>query len=86
MTDINGERQLTNNGDERYTRVETRQYILNVNYAGNEMMDSHVRVIFETSDARSIEKMEHYCASGLADNDDDTPPLCLFYYGYFLWV
>ena len=86
MTDITGERQLANNGDERYTRVETRQYILNVNYAGNEMMDSHVRVIFETSDARSIEKMEHYCASGLADKDDDTTPLCLFYYGYFLWV
>ena len=85
MTDITGDscdRQLTNlncirNGDERKARLETRQYVLNVNYAGNEM-ESHVRVIFETSKARSIEKMEHYCASGSTDKDDDTP-LCLFF-------
>jgi hypothetical protein len=79
MADITGD--SIRNGDGR-----KRQYILNVNYAGNEMMESHVRVIFETSEARSIKQMEHYCASGSADKDDDTPPLCLFYYGYFLYV
>lgn len=83
MTDIIGFRH---NGDERYTRVETRQYVLNVNYAGNEMMESHVRVIFETSNAESTKNMELYCASGSADKDDGDIPLCLFYYGYFLWV
>jgi hypothetical protein len=79
MADITGDSIRNSDG-------RKRQYILNVNYAGNEMMESHVRVIFETSEASSIRQMEHYCARGSADKDDDTPPLCLFYYGYFLYV
>lgn len=89
-------------GDERQHQRATRQYVLNVNFAGNEMMESHVRVILETSEPRAIKQMEYYIACeqrgtnpGLLSSDPtyangsadvNETPLCLFYYGYFVWV
>mmetsp|Transcript_4742 Transcript_4742/g.10472 ORF Transcript_4742/g.10472 Transcript_4742/m.10472 type:complete len:274 (+) Transcript_4742:1-822(+) len=83
----NGERS---NGDKKQ-KESTKQYVLNVNFAGNEMMESHIRVILETAHPTLIEQMDNYleCEAqgrdpGLAAIDSDPPP-CLFYYGYFSW-
>ena len=73
-----------------------KQYVLNVNYAGNEMTESHIRVMLETSNPESIELMEWFvqcdAEGGLSPSDlrEKMPknlssqeiPLCLFFYGY----
>ena len=89
------------NGDNH--KEMTKHYALNVNFAGNEMMESHIRVILETADPRLIDQMDWYLecearghdplqnsnnengAGGGNDVATLTPPLCLFYYGYFSW-
>jgi len=65
----------------------TKQYVLNVNFAGNEMMESHVRVILETSNPSTIDQMDRYlnCEAQGLDSGQAMTPLCLFYYGYFSW-
>ncbi|KAL7535424.1 hypothetical protein ACHAXR_009713 [Thalassiosira sp. AJA248-18] len=108
MSDIAGHHQqehqnssganASNNGDEQ--KETTKQYVLNVNFAGNEMMESHIRVILETSNPKLVDLMDWYlkCEARMQDpggqvmNDQSdnpaagtTPPLCLFYYGYFSW-
>jgi len=89
------------NGDNH--KKITKHYALNVNFAGNEMMESHIRVIFETANPRLMDQMDWYLecearghdplqssnnengAGGGNDVAMLTPPLCLFYYGYFSW-
>mmetsp|Transcript_16452 Transcript_16452/g.35758 ORF Transcript_16452/g.35758 Transcript_16452/m.35758 type:complete len:694 (+) Transcript_16452:49-2130(+) len=110
MTDIAGfhqqHRSLDGNVDNADNHDEMKKrYILNVNFAGNEMMESHIRVILETSNPKSIDLMDWYLEceaqgqnpgntfmqnskeNGFSDgnNSKHTPPLCLFYYGYFSW-
>ena len=65
--------------------------------------DSHVRVILETSDSNTVDRMEYYLAceqrgmdpgrlpsdpeyAGGSSADDFVPQMCLFYYGYFVWI
>lgn len=59
-----------------------KKYILNVNFAGNEMCESHIRVVLETTE--SVELMDSY-EKGDGCNDTVVPPDCLFYYGLFSW-
>jgi hypothetical protein len=72
----------------------TKRYILNVNFAGNDMYESYIRVILET-EGNYTDLMELYleCESrGIDDLShtyawcDKHPPPCLFYYGYLAWV
>ena len=37
-----------------------KQYVLNVNYCGNDMMESHIRVILEATSPNIIEQMDWY--------------------------
>ncbi|KAL9181801.1 hypothetical protein ACHAXT_012144 [Thalassiosira profunda] len=71
-----------------------RRYILNVNYAGNDMIESHVRVVLETTDPAVTSRMSSYIASEAAGQDpvreqagllNTSPGLCLLYYGYLAW-
>mmetsp|Transcript_8491 Transcript_8491/g.12438 ORF Transcript_8491/g.12438 Transcript_8491/m.12438 type:complete len:635 (-) Transcript_8491:209-2113(-) len=85
-------------GNQKCDDDDVKQYVLNVNYAGNEMMESHIRVILETSDLSVIQQMNEFLdceARGddpgqlMSSNDDDKKipvPSCLLYYGYFSWV
>ncbi|KAL7459800.1 hypothetical protein ACHAWC_011781 [Mediolabrus comicus] len=72
----------------------TKRYILNVNFAGNDMYESYIRVILETEgnytdlmelylecESRGIDELTHTYAWC-----DKHPPPCLFYYGYLAWV
>eukprot|EP00985_Skeletonema_marinoi_P028537 scaffold25188_cov136-Skeletonema_marinoi.AAC.5 len=73
----------------------SKKYILNVNFAGNDMYESYIRVILETEKYGPM--MDWYLAceakGGDFDNDEmntnlalQDPPPCLFYYGYLSWV
>jgi hypothetical protein len=71
----------------------SKKYILNVNFAGNDMYESHIRVILETEKYGPM--MDWYLAreaKGGFDGGDEIdlashhPPPCLFYYGYLSWV
>jgi len=57
MSDITNN---VNHNQNQSATVTTKQYILNVNFAGNEMMESHIRVILETSDADAMQAMDWY--------------------------
>ena len=70
-------------------------YVLNVNYGGNEMYDSNLRVILETSDERTRAFVGECIELDTAGSKDDwlqlearteSIPACLFYYGYFSWT
>ncbi|KAL7487741.1 hypothetical protein ACHAW6_013314 [Cyclotella cf. meneghiniana] len=65
-------------------KSDTRKYILNVNFAGNEMCESHIRVILATE--KYIDLMDRYMKHDVEDVDDTTHPECLFYYGFFSWA
>lgn len=60
-----------------------KEYILNVNFAGNEMFESHIRVTLMTE--QYINLMDKYAKQDDADADDQVPPECLFFYGLFSW-
>jgi hypothetical protein len=73
----------------------SKKYILNVNFAGNDMYESYIRVILETEKYGPM--MDWYLAceakGGVFDDDEmntnlklQEPPSCLFYYGYLSWV
>ena len=74
----------------------SKKYILNVNFAGNDMYESYIRVILETEKYGPM--MDWYLTSeaqGVFDVDGGEmnnelllrdPPPCLFYYGYLSWV
>ena len=88
MSDITGHSSNSDNENE----VATKQYVLNVNYAGNEMMESHIRVILESSNPELIDFMKwllSFEAEGRDPCEDrritERIPPCLFYYGYFSW-
>ena len=71
-------------------KQDTGRYLLNVNFAGNEMMESHIRVVLQTTDRSLIDKMKIYATIGEQSilelgATDDPPPMCLFYFGYFSW-
>lgn len=70
-------------------------YVLNVNYGGNEMYDSNLRVILETSDERTKAFVGECIDLDTAGSRGDwsrlearseSIPACLFYYGYFSWT
>lgn len=72
-----------------------KQYILNVNFAGNDMYESYIRVILETEKYGPMMDWCLACESrgGAFDSDETNndlllrdPPPCLFYYGYLSWV
>ena len=73
--------------------ISSKKYILNVNYAGNDMYESYIRVILETEKFVSLMESCLTCeANGGFDGDEmnkimaqELPP-CLFYYGYLQWV
>ena len=91
MSDI--VQNLKSGSDEDKQHASTKQYILNVNFAGNEMMESHIRVILEaeSSSVNLIDQIDMYIKLDAEDQDkehgfgDILPPPCLFYYGYFSW-
>lgn len=60
-----------------------KQYILNLNFAGNEMFESHIRVILATEQYRDL--MDR-CVLEAIDLVVDEIPDCLFYYGLFSWA
>ena len=75
-------------------RPSAELYVLNANYGGNEMYDSNLRVILETSDERTKalvrECIELDTAGSMGDwlkleARAESIPACLFYYGYFSW-
>jgi hypothetical protein len=66
------------------TESIAKQYILNVNYAGNEMFESHIRCVLVTSEYSDL--MDEYVDHPIVSADDITPPDCLFYYGLFSWA
>jgi len=74
------------------TSSSSKKYILNVNFAGNDMYESHIRVIFETQKFAPMMDLFIACeARGDFDGNEidlalHHPPPCLFYYGYLLWV
>lgn len=78
MSDITGEQQ----GDKK-------QYVLNVNFTGNEMMESYIRVVLETENAKTIEQMDRYIefeARGKSVHSSSLDEIAvLLYYGYFSW-
>lgn len=61
----------------------TKHFILNVNYAGNEMFESHIRVTLETE---TYADLLADISRGAIIGNDQTPPDCLFYYGLFSWA
>ena len=76
-------------------RSSAEMYVLNVNYGGNEMYDSNLRVILETSDERTRAFVGECIELDTAGSKDDwlqlearteSIPACLFYYGYFSWT
>jgi len=73
----------------------SKQYILNVNFAGNDMYESYIRVILETEKYGPMMDWCVACESrgGAFDSDETNKdlwlrnlPPCLFYYGYLSWV
>ncbi|KAL3779401.1 hypothetical protein ACHAWO_012365 [Cyclotella atomus] len=76
--------EVTTHGLDKDTEEATKQYILNVSYAGNEMFDSHIRVTLVTE--KYIDLMDSYLTSDAVIIDDQTPPDCLFFYGLFSWA
>ena len=60
-----------------------KQFILNVNYAGNEMFESHIRVILETE---TYVDLLADISRGVMIDEDQIPPDCLFYYGLVSWA
>ena len=74
-----------------------KEFVLNISYAGNEMHESAIRVVFYESAENSVLQKCAVCEkqgddpATLFDHtpnnpDSNLPPLCLFYYGYFYWV
>jgi len=66
----------------------TPLYVLNINYAGNEMHESTVRVVFADSNG-NLERMidgkpreEIACPAGVKEPWQE----CLLYYGFFVWI
>jgi hypothetical protein len=79
-------------------KQDAGRFILNVNFAGNEMMESHLRVVLETSERELVDQLKFYVSCegqgedpGHAVNNPKKgeaialPPKCLFYFGYFSW-
>ena len=46
--------------DDKQKERGVKQYVLNVNYCGNDMMESHIRVILEATSPNIIEQMDWY--------------------------
>lgn len=46
--------------DDKQKQRDVKQYILNVNYCGNDMMESHIRVILEATSPNIIDQMDWY--------------------------
>jgi len=46
--------------DDKQKQRDVKQYILNVNYCGNDMMESHIRVILESTSPNIIDQMDWY--------------------------
>lgn len=70
-------------------------YILNVNFAGNDLLESSVRVIFACHQKEHTDLFQNYVAMEKEGKDPASihnkdnapkPPSCLFFYGYFVWV
>ena len=79
-------------------KQDAGRFILNVNFAGNEMMESHVRVVLETAERELSDLMNFYVLCEEKGEDPGQimngpengvsialPPKCLFYFGYFSW-
>jgi hypothetical protein len=65
------------------TDSSKKEYILNVNYGGNEMFESHIRVTFITQ--QYINLMDELTQDNI-NTGGQIPPDCLFYYGLFCWT
>lgn len=69
----------------------SKKYVLNVNFAGNDMYESYVRVILETEKYGPMMDWFLACESqgGVFEMNNELlrdPPPSLFYYGYLSWV
>jgi hypothetical protein len=69
----------------------SKKYILNVNFAGNDMYESYIRVILETEKYGPMMDWFLACEAqgGVFEMNNELlrdPPPCLFYYGYLSWV
>ena len=69
--------------EENELEQHRKQYILNLNFAGNEMFESHIRLILATEQYSDL--MDH-CVLGDMHLVKDEIPDCLFYYGLFAWA
>ena len=69
----------------------SKKYVLNVNFAGNDMYESYIRVILETEKYGPMMNWFLACEAkgGVFEMNNELlrdPPPCLFYYGYLSWV
>ena len=77
--------------DEKEEKGNNDSYVLNVNYAGNEVMESSVRTILKAGDVDSLSKKILDLCCSLEERGED-PAKCddvialpaLLWYGYFI--
>ena len=74
-------------------RGDERLYVLNINFAGNEVHESSVRTIVKAGSMTSDEILSKCCSCEKSGKDPaelvqkltSKPIPCLLYYGYFIW-
>jgi hypothetical protein len=77
-------------GDDNEGRDTSSLYVLNINYGGNDMHESVVRVVLEDLQG-NLEPLVHGQPIGMvscefeADDDLACWQKCLLYYGFFVW-